>query len=503
MGLKGWTQSLPASWSVISNGKLGESNMEKQILSLFTFPSSEEEGGSRPATHRAGSDGVQPRTSHVHESIFGSEEAGLEESPHTDVSTQALPCCGLLVKLLRSIMEVEREVAGSTGSARHRRERPPFDATARTDGSRCDLAEALRNSSGVKVMERPNTLFQHMRWLLSLHLPSLFEVPFHHPCSASSSVRVCGARSCVRVHRTSTCCSWGCGRRFHLRWPVRVVTGVPLLVVASLAGLDDVDGTTDSFPNREIGRRRFSGSGPGTCTSSCRCRLARGGRGRRGGRGGRLAPPLFLAELVVNNDSGSLAVLVLLVNDVPRVMFPSGVVRPKVLRIMASLVQKERQLQRYGKSMLLLFWEMTSRMAFGRIFVFCLVRHWMHAVWYVAMCVMSFTVPWIGCTIVATANVVTSSSSADCPDCCRSVQVAMSCGGGFFSPGAVCASVWDSVKPMTGNFFNYSSMMSSLGVCMLNFWFSSIDEICPDNYNNSRFLLKDKCRNEKWELCLT
>ena len=72
----------------------------------------------------------------------------------------------------------------------------------------------------------------------------------------------------------------------------------------------------------------------------------------------------------------------------------------------------------------------------------CLVRHWIHAVWYVAMCVstapvaepivMSFTVPWIVRTIVATAYVVTSFSSADCPDCCRSVYVAMSCGGGFF-----------------------------------------------------------------------
>ena len=37
---------------------------------------------------------------------------------------------------------------------------------------------------------------------------------------------------------------------------------------------------------------------------------------------------------------------------------------------------------------------------------------------------------------------------------------------------------------------------------MLNFWFSSKDEICPDNYNYSRFKLKDKCRSEKWELYL-
>ena len=37
---------------------------------------------------------------------------------------------------------------------------------------------------------------------------------------------------------------------------------------------------------------------------------------------------------------------------------------------------------------------------------------------------------------------------------------------------------------------------------MLNFWFSRYDEICSDNYNYSRFKLKDKCRSEKWELYL-
>ena len=37
---------------------------------------------------------------------------------------------------------------------------------------------------------------------------------------------------------------------------------------------------------------------------------------------------------------------------------------------------------------------------------------------------------------------------------------------------------------------------------MLNDWISSIDDICPDNYNYSRFTLKDKCRSEKWEVYL-
>ena len=37
---------------------------------------------------------------------------------------------------------------------------------------------------------------------------------------------------------------------------------------------------------------------------------------------------------------------------------------------------------------------------------------------------------------------------------------------------------------------------------MLNYWFSSFDEICPDKYNYSRFKLKDNCRSEKWEVYL-
>ena len=270
---------------------------------------------------------------------------------------------------------------------------------------------------------------------------------------------------------------------------------------------------------------------------SCWCRLARGGRGRRGGRGGRLVPPLFLAALVVDNDSGSLAGAGFTGDDVPRVTFPSGVVRPKMLRIMAGLVQKD-SCSGMARLVLLVilhlalfllyvasflgddfrngFWKNFTRRSSSWLSPYsaqCLVRHWIHAVWYVAMCVstapvaepivMSFTVPWIGCTIVATANVVTSSSSADCPDCCRTVYVVMSCGGGFFTPGAAYDSVWDSVKPMTGTFFNYFQYQEFVGcVCMLNYWFSSNDDICPDNYNNSRFKLKDKCRSEKWDVYL-
>ena len=40
---------------------------------------------------------------------------------------------------------------------------------------------------------------------------------------------------------------------------------------------------------------------------------------------------------------------------------------------------------------------------------------------------------------------------------------------------------------MTGNyFFNYFQYQEFVGcVCMLNYWFSSNDVICPDNYNYS------------------
>ena len=48
--------------------------------------------------------------------------------------------------------------------------------------------------------------------------------------------------------------------------------------------------------------------------------------------------------------------------------------------------------------------------------------------------------------------------------CCRSVCVAMSCGGGFFSPGCAYDSVWDSVKPIAGKyFFNYFQYQDVVG----------------------------------------
>ena len=70
----------------------------------------------------------------------------------------------------------------------------------------------------------------------------------------------------------------------------------------------------------------------------------------------------------------------------------------------------------------------------------------------------------------------------------------MSCCGGSFNPDGTHDSVWVCVWPLVD---------TTLGcVCMLNGWFSNIDDICADNFIFSRVKLKDKCRSEKWELYL-
>ena len=88
-----------------------------------------------------------------------------------------------------------------------------------------------------------------------------------------------------------------------------------------------------------------------------------------------------------------------------------------------------------------------------------------------------FTVPSNSCTIAATATVVTScSSSSDCGGVC----VTMSCGCGFFSPGGVYDSVWDSVRPMIGN--TPSIPFSTLDVecvCLLYDWINCITIFAP------------------------
>ena len=84
--------------------------------------------------------------------------------------------------------------------------------------------------------------------------------------------------------------------------------------------------------------------------------------------------------------------------------------------------------------------------------------------------VMLFTVPLNGCTIIATATFVTScSSSADYPDSldpmsCGGVFVAMSCGGGCFTPDGAYDSVWDRCEADEGNYiFNYFQYQDAVG----------------------------------------
>ena len=77
------------------------------------------------------------------------------------------------------------------------------------------------------------------------------------------------------------------------------------------------------------------------------------------------------------------------------------------------------------------------------------------------------------------------------PMCCRSVCVAMSCGGGFYTPDGAYDSVWDSVRPLTGKYTQLFLVPRGCGcVCMLNGWFSSNDTICADNYIYFRFKLQ-------------
>ena len=85
------------------------------------------------------------------------------------------------------------------------------------------------------------------------------------------------------------------------------------------------------------------------------------------------------------------------------------------------------------------------------------------------------------------------------------VCVAMSCGGGSFSPNGAYDSLQDSVKLMTGKCINYCQYQEDVGcVCMLNDWISSNDEICFDSYKKLLpvFKLKGKGCIEQWEVNL-
>ena len=98
--------------------------------------------------------------------------------------------------------------------------------------------------------------------------------------------------------------------------------------------------------------------------------------------------------------------------------------------------------------------------------------------------------------------ICTNSATPTCSGGSGGVCVAMSCGGGSFTPDGAYDSLWDSVKPMTGKYtINYFQYQDDVGcVCMLNDWTSSNDEICADNYNYFWFKLKGKGRSQMWEV---
>ena len=158
--------------------------------------------------------------------------------------------------------------------------------------------------------------------------------------------------------------------------------------------------------------------------------------------------------------------------------------------------------------------EFHTSLVFMAVSVFCamLGSHWIHAFWYVAMCVS--TAP-----VAAHRDVVHSPFECFYHRChcyCRGfvLSSADSLLRGCLRRDVVwwwiflswwCFdSIWDSVKPIAGNYlFYYFQYFQFVGcICMLNYWFSSFDEICPDFYYFSRFKLKDKCRSAKWELFL-
>ena len=123
--------------------------------------------------------------------------------------------------------------------------------------------------------------------------------------------------------------------------------------------------------------------------------------------------------------------------------------------------------------------------------------------------VMSFTVSLTGCTIDAIAAVVsTCSASTNCTDslvftCCGSVCIAMPCGGGSFTPDAAYDSLWDSVKPLTGeytiNFFQYQEDVGGVHA-------ECLDQLHRLFLRRQLHLLPvhvaGLCRSEQWEVYL-
>ena len=115
---------------------------------------------------------------------------------------------------------------------------------------------------------------------------------------------------------------------------------------------------------------------------------------------------------------------------------------------------------------------------------------------------MSFTVPLNYWTIAATATVVTSCLFVGRLRGCLSYDVvwwwifhSWWCLG--FGLGQCEADDWKLRHQFLSSTIEFVEC-----VCMLNDWITCNDDFCADNYNSSRFMLKDKCRSEKWELYL-
>ena len=77
-----------------------------------------------------------------------------------------------------------------------------------------------------------------------------------------------------------------------------------------------------------------------------------------------------------------------------------------------------------------------------------------------------------GNTIVTTAAAVTTCltstdyTDSTAPTCNEDVCVAMSCGGGSFTPDGAYDSLWDSVKPMKRKYtINYFQYQEDVGAC--------------------------------------
>ena len=198
-------------------------------------------------------------------------------------------------------------------------------------------------------------------------------------------------------------------------------------------------------------------------------------------------------------------------DDAPRIMFPSGVVRPKMLRIMAGLVQKDSCSGMARLVLLVILHLAQLSLVFMVVSVFCAMLGSTLDTCRLVRCnvrVHSSSCGALLGVVHSPFQWLDHRCHCNCRDLvlfvlreCFRRDVVWWC---FFTPGGAYDSVWDCVRPITGNYLlNYFHYQEVVGcICMLNDWFSSYDEICPHNFYYSRFKLKGKCRSEKLEVYL-